>query len=290
MMGVRNFLILFFAAMAISLVILVVFFSLFFKNIDLNFNTKMPESAPNPLQEKAQPVIKSIPSNHDHFKADGVQRATVNVPSDKAPATSPNLSPSITGNNNSVGIGVNTDAPVPDTKVSPKSTATKTDTTLTPSNPTTPNTGDPAVSREATSPPASPSGGVQTSPSPPAPRAPKPHIRPYTPPTDPTSPSPRQQLAPTVAPTPDNNTPPTQEEPPVPTGTIPSQQHQVYLDHFTTPEQAQATAEKLKAQGIEALVRLNQHRRPVVQIGTFNNLNNAEQIASKTGAKLRTLP
>ena len=45
-MSPRNLLILFFSTVAVWLVILVIFFSLFFKNLDLDFNTKLPQSAP----------------------------------------------------------------------------------------------------------------------------------------------------------------------------------------------------------------------------------------------------
>jgi hypothetical protein len=69
-MGVRHFLILFFSAMAVSLVILIVFFSLFFKNIDLTFDIRMPESAPE---------LQGTQSN-DSFQAQGTSRSTINVP------------------------------------------------------------------------------------------------------------------------------------------------------------------------------------------------------------------
>lgn len=77
-MGVRNVLVLFFSAMAVSMVILIVFFSLFFKNFDnlVTFDTKLPESAPDlgtVLEKKG-----SIESS----KSDGTSHSTINVPSD----------------------------------------------------------------------------------------------------------------------------------------------------------------------------------------------------------------
>jgi len=44
--NVKRILLLFFTTMALSLVILIVLFNLFFKNIDIEFDTKMPEQAP----------------------------------------------------------------------------------------------------------------------------------------------------------------------------------------------------------------------------------------------------
>jgi hypothetical protein len=77
-MGVRNVLILFFSAMAVSLVILIVFFSLFFKNFDnlITFDTKLPESAPE---------LNGFFDNQNadpNSKADGVAHSTINVPED----------------------------------------------------------------------------------------------------------------------------------------------------------------------------------------------------------------
>lgn len=74
-MGPRNLLILFFSTVAVSLVILIIFFSLFFKNVDLNFNTRLPESAPDIGQQYGS----SSTMNPDS-KADGLMRSTVNVP------------------------------------------------------------------------------------------------------------------------------------------------------------------------------------------------------------------
>jgi hypothetical protein len=74
-MGPRNLLILFFSTVAVSLVILIIFFSLFFKNVDLSFNTKLPDSAPD-LGKIYGDDFKMNPDS----KADGLQRSTVNVP------------------------------------------------------------------------------------------------------------------------------------------------------------------------------------------------------------------
>jgi hypothetical protein len=46
-LGFKNVLILFFSAMAISLVVLVLFFGLFFQKVDFSLNTKPLENAPN---------------------------------------------------------------------------------------------------------------------------------------------------------------------------------------------------------------------------------------------------
>ena len=73
-MSPRNLLLLFFSTMAASLVILIIVFSLFFKNMDLDFNARLPESAPDlgSLYGKREESLQS--------KAEGLLRATINVP------------------------------------------------------------------------------------------------------------------------------------------------------------------------------------------------------------------
>lgn len=77
-MGPRNLLILFFSTVAVSLVILIIFFSLFFKNVNLDFNTRLPESAPD---VGSRFKVESATMNPES-KADGLTRSTVNVPPD----------------------------------------------------------------------------------------------------------------------------------------------------------------------------------------------------------------
>src|SRR5690606_22080332 len=63
------------STVAVSLVILIIFFSLFFKGVDLNFNTRLPESAPDIGRQFSGSSTMSPDS-----KADGIMRSTVNVP------------------------------------------------------------------------------------------------------------------------------------------------------------------------------------------------------------------
>lgn len=85
-MGPRNLLILFFSTVAVSLVILIIFFSLFFKSVNLDFNTRLPESAPE-IGGRFNASSTMSPDS----KADGLTRSTVNVPPEfKEPA--PDLS------------------------------------------------------------------------------------------------------------------------------------------------------------------------------------------------------
>ena len=73
-MGPRNLLILFFSTIAVSLVILIIFFSLFFKNVDLTFDTKMPESAPE---------LRDRYKNGGNLEGEGgLFRSNINVPSE----------------------------------------------------------------------------------------------------------------------------------------------------------------------------------------------------------------
>ena len=84
-MGPRNLLILFFSAVAVSLVILIILSSLVFKNLSLDFNTHLPESTPDIGRQ-----FSNGPSMNPDSKADSVTRATVNVPPESVdPTTAP---------------------------------------------------------------------------------------------------------------------------------------------------------------------------------------------------------
>ncbi len=75
-MGPRNLLILFFSAVAVSLVILIILSSLVFKNLSLDFNTHLPETTPDIGRQFSNQTQSMNPDS----KADSVSRATVNVP------------------------------------------------------------------------------------------------------------------------------------------------------------------------------------------------------------------
>jgi hypothetical protein len=79
-MGPRNLLILFFSAVAVSLVILIILSSLVFKNLSLDFNTHMPESTP----EIGHQFNTQTQSMNPESKADSVSRSTLNVPPETA--------------------------------------------------------------------------------------------------------------------------------------------------------------------------------------------------------------
>ncbi|MBX2861403.1 MAG: hypothetical protein KTR14_09210 [Vampirovibrio sp.] len=81
-MGIKNIFILFVSTTAISLVVFTVVFSLFFKNVDLTFDTKEPESAPG--------VVNTILPGSDNkqpakFQSTGVSSADLKVPPEFAP-------------------------------------------------------------------------------------------------------------------------------------------------------------------------------------------------------------
>jgi len=84
-MGPRNLLILFFSAVAVSLVILIILSSLVFKNLSLDFNTHMPETTPDIGTQFSSQTQSMNPDS----KADNVSRATVNVPPESVEPAAP---------------------------------------------------------------------------------------------------------------------------------------------------------------------------------------------------------
>ncbi|MDX2085344.1 MAG: hypothetical protein SFZ03_08150 [Candidatus Melainabacteria bacterium] len=79
-MSIRNVLILFFSALAVALVILIICFSLFFEHLNISFNTHAPESAPDFI---ASPNDNDNAAEGDSHSLGG--RANVNVPGDSPP-------------------------------------------------------------------------------------------------------------------------------------------------------------------------------------------------------------
>lgn len=252
-MGVRNVLILFFSAMAVSVVILTVFFSLFFKNFDnlVTFDTRLPESAP-----ELGNIYNENGANQSS-KAEGVVHSTINVPEDYR--KNGNTTPQAPQEDPMVGVGADTVNPEDsqDTEEALNSDTTKEE--------------DPAP--PALEPPA---------------REVKKAAVPNKPPSAP-KPAAPDQTVPKLPPMPPAPVPaaPTQENTPVrvdKTG-----MHQVYLDGFASAEAAKKTADELKTQGIRALVR-QQGTQAVLQLGTFSNKDFAEGLAGRVGGKVKSSP
>ena len=131
-MGPRNLIILFFSTVAVSLVLLVIIFSLFFKNLDFSFDTKLPESAPD-----LKGFYQQTGGSPSQTRADGVH-AHVQVPGGEAMPALPRT-----------GFGQNPDNPLGKTETPPPASDI-----VTPANePATPeatatNPATPAVSHE----------------------------------------------------------------------------------------------------------------------------------------------
>jgi cell division septation protein DedD len=237
-MGIRNSLILFFSAMAVSMVILIVFFSLFFKNFDnlITFDTRMPDMAPT-LGSVFDPSKSA-----ENSKVEGLEHSTINVPMETA---------------SSGGVG----------GTKPASTDTTTTEPL-----LEPGTG----------------AGV-------------PGVTLQDDPDNAHDAKPEEQLNKTVDPmrTPNINAGSTTGgTSPSNTSTKPSTNaktsttssgntsHQVVLDGFKNKEDAQKAADSLKAKGINPIVK--EHKgKPVVQVGSFSNPDNAKQMAEKTGGRVK---
>ena len=113
-MGVRNLLIVFFSTVADSLVVLIIFFNLFFKNVDLSFNTKTPEGAPtingakldpnSPEAQANQASTESSWGNNPQYLGSAssgrfIMRSHIKVPPEyelPAPVSKPSSSPAAT--------------------------------------------------------------------------------------------------------------------------------------------------------------------------------------------------
>lgn len=249
-MGIRNVLILFFSAMAVSVVILTVFFSLFFKNFDnlVTFDTRLPESAP-----EFQSVTDEADPQHAS-RAQGIRHSTINVPRDSRP-TPASSEAQTTPEIPSVGIGADL-----------FSDDFQEDDLL--DGLDTPATTKPAT----TSGESRPVNTSTTSGSPDGPKKPA------------SSPPPAEREEPASPPPP----PPSLAEP-TGNASPPSGRHQVYLDGFGSVDDARKTVEHLKAQGVQALVKQS-GSKTIIQLGTFNNEAYARSLADQIGGKIKSLP
>ncbi|MEM0951605.1 MAG: hypothetical protein AAGI66_05605 [Cyanobacteria bacterium P01_H01_bin.74] len=79
-MAPKNLLLLFLSTVALSLIVLIIFFSLFFKNVDVSFNTRMPDTAPEveTLNSRNPLLPAALPENRS--KSSGLNHATISVP------------------------------------------------------------------------------------------------------------------------------------------------------------------------------------------------------------------
>jgi len=85
-LSIRSLVLLFVATLTVSLLLLMILFNLVFKNIDLNFRTKMPEAAPQPdgvAGEMARDAVQRS-DGQARFEQEGVMTARINVPGRRA--------------------------------------------------------------------------------------------------------------------------------------------------------------------------------------------------------------
>jgi hypothetical protein len=94
-LGFKNILILFFSAMAVSLVVLVLFFGLFFQKVDFSLNTKPLESVSTPIESTQTTTENAVPPAED--LAQTFDEIQLNVPTDaRNMAANNSANPSIT--------------------------------------------------------------------------------------------------------------------------------------------------------------------------------------------------
>lgn len=241
-MGIRNSLILFFSAMAVSMVILIVFFSLFFKNFDnlITFDTRMPDMAPT-LGSVFDPSKSA-----ENSKVEGLEHSTINVPMETA---------------SSSGGGGSKPA---------SSETASTEPLLEPGT----GAGVPGVTLQD-----DPEQATGTKPE----ESPK-NADPKT--TDPIRTPNINAGSTTGATSPSNTSTKPSTNAKTSTTSTGNTSHQVVLDGFKNKEDAQKAAESLKAKGINPIVK--EHKgKPVVQVGSFSNPDNAKQMAEKTGGRVK---
>lgn len=248
-MGPRNMLILFFSTLCVSLVLLIILFSFGFKDVDLEFNTKLPESAPSLgdiYKEEGEPKDSRV---------EGVTTATIRVPQSGRPLDSIN------------GISPTEDV-APELQEEQKSEETQAPT---PDNPDGKKDAKKDEKSKKDKKDANDDSGVKT-----AEEAPVPELKPLIP---------QKEKPKTV----EAKKPEPKEEAPEPKKVEkPGTAYQVYKDGFSTREAAEAAAAQMGGAGTQPFVR-SAGSGYIVQVGVFGSKENADSVAGKTGAKVRKL-
>jgi SPOR domain len=268
-MGLRNILVLFFSAMAITLVVLIIFFSMFFEHLNFSFNTRLPDTAPTIAQPGETPddLAKAPEETFDPFSA---REAELNVPSEAAKITAPPAP----------YMGAEADLPVtPEPKAEPSPSALPRSASS--SSSTGANEqgnggregnqdGSSTMNEDGSpvTPNASPASEQQT---PPPVRRPLPPV-------------------PRSAPTPPPALHPTQPPPSSSASASPSRAlYRVYVAGFETSAQAQQAAARYSGLGLRPTVK-SINGRTILQLGVFASRDTAQRTAATAGAAIEVLP
>jgi cell division protein FtsN len=175
-------------------------------------------------------------------------------------------------NNNPPAAGAGLPADVTDPESIPDPA---TDPSAAPLDPATrPETTSPSATEPAKKPVKKPASDPETPKAATSPKAPATRTAEPRPDIAPSAPKPAvpEPTPPAAAPAPADNQ----------TG-----RHQVLMEGFASRQDAQKTAESLKAQGYKPIVR-ESNGKAVVQLGTFSNRTNAQSLAEKTGARVQS--
>lgn len=254
-MGIRNILILFFSAMAVSLVILIIFFSLFFENMDFSFNTRVPESAPVLDEVAKEPLDAPMAGTaQEDDPMVGVvgdpslsgRRAVVNVPGESVRPTVPAEKSRAVEEPESTEPHDEATAPEIDNGQGDVNTDDRD-----------------VVGIDESSPPdseATPQKPVKAPEQRPPSAAPLPVV------PLPTPPAPKPAL-------------------PAPAASQPSGggMYRVYVAGFSSAQEAQEAAGRYASLGLNPVVRSN-GGRVTLQLGVFSNESYAQGLAQRTGA------
>lgn len=248
-MGLRNILVLFFSALAISLVVLMIFFSLFFDQMDLSFNTRLPDAAPNLAGDTPLPPDgEDVAPEAGGWSLGGLygQEAIINVPSEKRGG--PEAPPF---------VGVET--PVlgePGKNPGPLQSSTTTDPALSGEDSET-DLDAPSADEESTRPSSEKQPSSSASPT-----------------EQRSAPAPTPAAPPTTNDGQANNAAPTL--------------YRVYVGGFSSPQEARTAAQRFSQLGLNPVVK-SHHGQLVVQLGIFSTLESAQRLSQQTGAAVEPL-
>lgn len=284
-MGPRNLIILFFSTLMVSLVILVIFFSLIFKNVDIEFNTKLPNTAPDVDErfKKHEDDLTTLADDDDeedmggeetddtHYMGDGNEKLYgIKTKDGKTITHKPNKRSRILDIEGAV-INVPGGEPLGADEESEIAGEEQEALVENPVDPTAEEDADGQRHESFLDPSTSDEDESN-------PLRPVPYSGNGAPVPPPSNPDPVNHEG---VPLPSN---PALET----TSSNSSSQYQVYIDGFDNAADAQNLANQLKGSGAQPYVKTI-GGQSVVQIGIFSSKENADSTAKRVGAKVRKI-
>ncbi|MGE0201068.1 MAG: SPOR domain-containing protein [Candidatus Melainabacteria bacterium] len=286
-MSLRNLMILFFSTLSVSLVILIIFFSFFFQNVDLAFDTKVPESAPD-MSGMYVKETDNRPEKTDAKAKPAKAENKTDPAARKAPVLKTEKHKDAEPDRVTAGVGLSENDVVshPVAEKPPAKAAVKAQekpSTKAEAGKTEPKKTETTGPAKAAEKPKEPAATAKTAPG----KTPGKAIS-----SPPENPKPQTTLKtdsvhkPVPTPSAETAKPAVKKEDAKPAAAAPASQYSVTVDGFSSRDKAAEKAANLNAGGKANAFVKQVGDQYVVQVGVYGNKANADAMAKSVGGKV----